>query len=74
MPDLTMPDLPTLLWGIVWIASILTGLLYFAPVGYRRGQQTAGGVAIIVTILLGPIGVAVLLPWALAHDDGADGG
>ena len=69
---MAMPDPGILFWGVVWIASILVGLLYFAPHGYQRGQRTAGGVAIIVTILLGPFGVALLLPWALANGDGTD--
>ena len=71
---MTLPDPAILLWGVVWIASILAGLLYFAPRGYQRGQRTAGGVAIIVTILLGPLGVAFLLPWALSDDDGTHSG
>ena len=60
------PNLGTLLFAGLWIASILAGLLYFAPLGYQRGQPTAGGVAILVTIFLGPFGVVALLPWALA--------
>jgi len=74
LAPMTMPDPAILFWGVVWIASVLAGLLYFAPLGYQRGQRTAGGVAVIVTILLGPLGVAALVPWAFAHDDGADSG
>lgn len=55
---------PDMLAYFLWMLTMLTGLFYFGPVGYRRGHPGQGVGAVLMTVLLGPIALLILVPWA----------
>jgi hypothetical protein len=48
----------------LWLLAMLAGVLYFAPTGYRRGHPNQGAAAALMTVVLGPVALLVLVPWA----------
>ena len=56
---------PEMWLPVVALVTILTGLFYFAPLAYSRGERTQGMLAVLATVVLGPASLVILVPWAL---------
>lgn len=54
---------PELVLPVVYLGSIVIAMFVYLPTAYRNHKQTQGVAAVLLTVLLGPIGLIALLPW-----------
>jgi len=59
---------PEVLWFFSTAVTAVIALFYLAPYASMRGHRGEGAVAVWLAIILGPLSLIVLIPWARQLD------